>query len=84
MARTLIGKVVSLSTPKTIVVVVQESRRHRIYDKQYFVTKRFKVHDEKNHARMGDKVQIAETTPKSRHKRWALKTVVETSDGGKK
>jgi small subunit ribosomal protein S17 len=84
MARTLTGKVVSLSTPKTIVVAVQESRRHKIYDKQYFVTKRFKVHDEKNQAGMGDKVNIAETTPISRHKRWTLKTIVETAEGGKK
>jgi len=84
MARTMTGKVVSLSTPKTIVVAVQESRRHKIYDKQYFVTKRFKVHDEKNQAAMGDKVSIAESTPISRHKRWALKTVLETEDGGKK
>lgn len=83
MARELIGKVVSLSADKSIVVEVQESRRHKLYDKQYYVSKRFKVHDEKNQASLEDVVKISETTPKSRHKRWELTKVLQSSSGGK-
>ena len=53
MARILQGRVVSDATDKTVVVAVQERRRHKLYDKQYFVTKRFKVHDAKNQAKTG-------------------------------
>lgn len=83
MARELIGKVVSLSADKSIVVEVQESRRHKLYDKQYYVSKRFKVHDDKNQAGLGDEVKISETTPKSRHKRWALTKVLQSNNGSK-
>lgn len=76
MARYLTGRVVSNSADQTIVVAVQDRRRHKIYDKQFFVTKRFKVHDGDNLAKLGDTVRIGETKPKSRHKRWQLKSVI--------
>lgn len=79
MAHTLTGQVVSAKTAKTVVVAVQESRRHKLYDKQYFVTKRIKVHDETNQAKEGDKVRITETRPHSRGKRWAVKKILETA-----
>jgi len=84
MAKTLTGQVVSAKTPKTVVVAVQERRRHKLYDKQYLVTTRLKVHDETSRAKLGDKVRIAAVRPISKHKSWVLEAVVEAARGGEK
>lgn len=81
MARTLRGTVVSAKTAKTVVVAIQERRRHKLYDKQYTVTKRLKVHDEAGQAKEGDRVRIVETRPQSRHKRWTLGKVLTGGKG---
>ena len=71
--RTLrVGKVVSRSGNKTIVVEVTRRVRHPFYKRYVNRRKRFHAHDETNQCRVGDRVRIAETRPLSRMKRWRL------------
>jgi small subunit ribosomal protein S17 len=72
-----VGKVVSDKMDKTIVVAVEEYVKHRIYGKTIRRTVKFKAHDEKNEARIGDTVRIMETRPLSKDKRWRLVEVIE-------
>ena len=75
--RTITGFVTSNKMDKTIVVAVEESRRHALYGKSQKITKKFMAHDEKNECQIGDKVEIMETRPLSKGKRWRLVEVVE-------
>ncbi len=77
MAKSLIGIVVSDKVDKTIVISVQTSKTHPLYRKQYKVSKKFMAHDEKNEAKMGDKVIVSETRPISARKRFNLEKVLE-------
>ncbi len=77
MAKTIIGTVSSDKTDKTIVVTVRSHKTHPIYKKAYSVTKKFMAHDEKNEARVGDKVSISETRPLSARKRYILDKIIE-------
>jgi small subunit ribosomal protein S17 len=77
MTHTLIGEVVSDKSDKTIVVAIHTRKTHPIYKKQYSVTKRIMAHDEKNEAKMGDTVTIAECRPISAKKRWAFVKTIE-------
>ena len=70
------GTVVSNKMQKTIVVKVGRRVRHDLYQKYIASSKRFKAHDEKNEAKMGDTVTIIESRPLSRDKRWALQKIV--------
>ena len=70
--RILKGKVMSDKMTKTIVVAVTRLRKHPKYKKYYKITKRFKVHDEKEEYNPGDKVLIQETRPMSKEKRWRV------------
>jgi len=76
--RRLVGRVVSNKMDKTIVVAVDVAKRHRLYDKVLHSTRKFYAHDEENTAHEGDIVQIVESKPLSRHKRWALESILET------
>jgi len=71
------GVVVSDKMQKTIVVAVARQVQHRKYKKFLRARKTYKVHDEKNECKVGDRVRIEETRPLSRDKRWRLKTVLE-------
>ena len=77
MRKVEIGKVVSDKMDKTIVVAVEDSVKHPLYGKIVKHTKRLKAHDEENACRVGDRVQIMETRPLSRDKRWRLVSIVE-------
>jgi len=77
MARTLVGLVSSDKPDKTIVVTVQTRKTHPLYKKQYSESRRFMVHDEKNEARIGDKVAFSETRPRSARKRYQLTKILE-------
>jgi small subunit ribosomal protein S17 len=77
MAKTLTGIVVSDKADKTIVISVVTHKIHPIYKKGYIVSSKFMSHDEKNDAKEGDKVTIAETKPISRRKRFTLVKVLE-------
>lgn len=66
------GVVVSDKMDKTIVVSVESSKVHPKYEKRYAINKKFKVHDEKNQFKIGDKVIFIETRPLSKDKRWRV------------
>jgi small subunit ribosomal protein S17 len=72
----IIGRVVSTSMHKTIVVEVKRTRAHSFYRRVISHTKKFYAHDEQNTARVGDFVKLEETRPLSKLKRWRLKEVV--------
>src|SRR6266702_6562581 len=72
-----VGRVVSNKMDKTIVVVVESLKKHRIYKRTYKQTKRFHVHDENNIGQMGDMVRIKESRPISKTKRWRLVEIVK-------
>ena len=67
-----IGFVVSNVMDKTIIVNVQHRVRHPLYGKELRRIQKCYVHDDKNQAKVGDKVQIAEARPLSKLKRWRL------------
>ena len=71
------GVVVSAGNDKTIVVQIEERKPHPVYKKMMVTTKKFHAHDEKNEAGVGDTVQIMETRPLSKMKRWRLVQIVE-------
>ena len=71
-----VGVVVSNGMQKSIVVAVEWQVRHGLYGKTERRTSKFIVHDEENTAKVGDTVEIVETRPLSRRKRWTLKRVV--------
>lgn len=75
--RRLIGRVTSAKMNKTVVVAVDVSMRHPVYDKVIHETRKFYAHDENNTAKAGDLVQIVESRPLSKLKRWALETIIE-------
>lgn len=70
----LIGTVTSDKMDKTVVVSVETTKRHPLYGKVVRIVKKYKAHDEENTCQVGDRVQILESRPLSRQKRW---TVVE-------
>lgn len=74
---TRIGRVVSSSMEKSIVVTVERTVRHRLYRKTLRRSSRFMAHDAENQCQVGDKVMIEETRPMSKRKRWVLKEVIE-------
>ena len=71
------GGVVSAVNDKTCVVQVKERKPHPVYGKMMTTTKKFHAHDENNEAGLGDTVQIMETRPLSKMKRWRLVKIVE-------
>lgn len=72
MTRTLRGTVISDKMDKTVVVAVSSLKEHPIYRKKYKVTTRFKAHDAENACHEGDLVEITETRPLSKDKRWEV------------
>ncbi|MDD4036737.1 MAG: 30S ribosomal protein S17 [Bacilli bacterium] len=75
--RKVIGKVVSDKNDKTITVEVVTYEKHPLYGKRIKVTKKYTAHDEKNIAKMGDRVLIEEVRPISKSKRYRLVRIVE-------
>jgi small subunit ribosomal protein S17 len=75
--KTRIGVVVSDKMDKTVVVSISKKIQHPKYKK--FVSRRvkYKAHDESNSCRIGDRVEIEETRPLSREKRWRVSQIVE-------
>ncbi len=80
MIRTLRGTVVSDKMDKTVVVAVSTLKEHPIYRKKYKVTTKFKAHDENNECKEGDLVEITETRPISRDKRWNVARKMSAKD----
>lgn len=73
----LTGVVTSDKMDKTVVVVVTTTQRHPRYGKVLRLQKKYKVHDESNECRLGDRVQIIESKPMSRHKRWSVVSILD-------
>jgi len=71
------GKVVSDKMDKTIVVAVERLVQHPLYKKSIKKTVRFKAHDENNESHIGDIVEVMETRPLSKDKRWRVTQVIE-------
>src|SRR5215471_7470550 len=76
-----VGRVVSNKMDKTIVVIVESLKKHRIYKRTYKQTKRFHAHDEENTCQVGDIVRIEESRPLSKTKRWRLVEIVKPGSG---
>lgn len=72
-----IGTVVSDKMDKTVVVMIKYNKKHSLYKKIIRRTAKLKAHDEKNECAIGDKVQVMETRPLSREKRWRLTKIIE-------
>ena len=75
--KTRIGKVVSDKMDKTIVVAIEDSVKHPLYNKVIKRTYKLKAHDENNECGIGDRVKVMETRPLSKDKRWRLVEIVE-------
>lgn len=75
--KTRVGVVVSDKMDKTIVVAIKTKVRHPLYGKMVNRTRKFKAHDEENTCGIGDTVEIMETRPLSKDKRWRLVTIIE-------
>ncbi|MBO7484464.1 MAG: 30S ribosomal protein S17 [Spirochaetaceae bacterium] len=75
--REFVGKVTSDKMDKTIVVSVSTKKLHRLYKKYVTRVKKYKAHDEKNDAHIGDTVRIVECRPLSRDKYFRLAEIVE-------
>ena len=76
MRKTLVGKVKSNKMEKTIVVAIEDSVKHPLYNKIIKRTINVKAHDEKNECNIGDVVRV-ETRPLSKDKRWRLVEIIE-------
>ncbi len=83
--RRIVGKVTSNKMTKTVVVEITRHYRHPLYKKVVYSSKRVKAHDEIG-CQVGDEVQIVESRPLSREKRWVVESVVKretrTADAG--
>jgi small subunit ribosomal protein S17 len=83
--RRIVGKVTSNKMTKTVVVEITRKFRHPLYKKVVYSSKRVKAHDEMG-CQVGDEVQIVESRPLSREKRWVVESVIKreirTADAG--
>jgi small subunit ribosomal protein S17 len=73
----LVGVVTSDKMDKTVTVTVKTTKRHPVYGKVMRLVQKYKAHDEANECHVGDRVQIIESKPISRHKRWAVVSILE-------
>ena len=71
------GVVVSDKMDKTVVVVEETMKLHKLYKKRVKFSKRYKAHDELNECKVGDKVRIMETKPLSKDKHWRVVEIIE-------
>jgi small subunit ribosomal protein S17 len=75
--KSLIGVVSSDKMQKTVVVTVTRRVRHPMYKKYISRLVKYKAHDEKNEAKVGDRVLLVESRPLSREKRWRVQKIIE-------
>lgn len=77
LRKTMVGEVISNKMDKTIVVAVVDSVRHPLFKKIVKRTYKLKAHDENNECNVGDRVEVMETRPISKEKRWRLVRIIE-------
>ncbi len=78
--KVLIGEVVSDKMDKSIVVKVETLVMHPLYKKYIKRSKKYMAHDPNNECGIGDKVEIIESRPLSKRKRWRLKRILEKAE----
>ena len=77
LRKTRVGVVTSDKMDKTVVVSVRDNVKHPLYKKIIKRTVKFKAHDENNECGIGDRIEIMETRPLSKDKRWRLVRIIE-------
>ena len=77
LRKTRVGIVVSDKMDKTVVVAIRDNVKHPVYNKIIKRTLKVHAHDEENVCGIGDKVEIMETRPLSKTKRWRVVTIIE-------
>ena len=77
LRKTNVGVVVSDKMDKTIVVAIRDNVKHPLYKKVMKRTYKLKAHDETNQCGIGDTVEVMETRPLSKDKRWRLVRIIE-------
>ena len=77
LRKTRVGMVVSDKMDKTVVVAIIDNVKHPLSKKSVKRTVRLKAHDEKNECRVGDRVEVMETRPLSKDKRWRVIEIIE-------
>lgn len=77
LRKTRVGKVVSDKMDKTVVVAIVDNVKHPLYKKIIKRTVKLKAHDEQNECRIGDRVEVMETRPLSKDKRWRVTNIIE-------
>ncbi len=77
LRKTRVGLVVSDKMDKTVVVAIVDNVKHPLYKKIVKRTVRLKAHDEKNECRVGERVEVMETRPLSKDKRWRVIEILE-------
>lgn len=75
--RVMTGRVVSTKMQKTVVVEVEVTKQHPLYRKILRTAKKYLAHDEEQACKEGDIVEIIESRPMSRRKRWAVQNIVK-------
>ncbi len=73
----MVGTVVSDQMDKTVVVLIERTVKHPLYKKYIKRRARYSAHDESNNCGMGDRVQITESRPLSKTKRWRVTQILE-------
>ena len=77
LRKTRVGMVVSDKMDKTVVVAIIDNVKHPLYKKIVKRTVRLKAHDENNTCKVGDRVEVMETRPLSKDKRWRVVEIIE-------
>ena len=77
LRKTRVGMVVSSKMDKTVVVAIEDNVKHPVYSKIIKHTLKVHAHDENNECGVGDRVEVMETRPLSKTKRWRVTNIIE-------
>ena len=77
LRKTRVGMVVSSKMDKTVVVAIEDNVKHSVYGKIIKRTLKIHAHDEQNECGVGDRVEVMETRPLSKTKRWRVTKIIE-------
>ena len=77
LRKTRVGLVVSNKMDKTVVIAIEDNVKHAVYSKIIKRTLKVHAHDENNECGVGDRVEVMETRPLSKTKRWRVTEIIE-------
>ena len=77
LRKTRVGTVVSSKMDKTVVIAIEDNVKHSVYGKIIKRTLKIHAHDEQNECGVGDRVEVMETRPLSKTKRWRVTQIIE-------